>query len=134
MKNQQKNQQGNALIIVLIAVILLAALSFAVTRGQQDGGGKRLLSEADSKLLAGKILKHARNIEAAVKKVQLVNGCSENEISFENSTVGGYTNTTPSPTDNSCHIFDVMGGDKHGSHQITGLVIGSSQEALRCGT
>lgn len=105
-----KNQQGNVLVIILIAVILLAALSFAVTKGGQGGAGKSLLSEGDAKIATTQILKYAVSIENAVKRLQLVNGCSENEISFENSVATGYTNTTPSPTDKSCHIFDINGG------------------------
>jgi hypothetical protein len=105
-----KNQQGNVLVIILIAVILLAALSFAVTKGGQGGGGKNILSEGDIKIAVSQILKYAKSTEHAIKQLQLINNCSENEISFENSVVADYTTNPNSPVNKSCHVFDVAGG------------------------
>jgi hypothetical protein len=119
-----KDQQGNVLVIILIAVILLAALSFAVTKGGQGGAGKSLLSEGDAKIAAIQILKYAKSVENAIKKLQLTNGCSENQISFENSVVTGYANAN-SPVDNSCNIFDVNGGGLNWQGPISGANDGS---------
>lgn len=118
MKNQEKKQKhpltdnntdkGNALVIILVAIVLLAGLTFTVMRSENKGD-TNLLSKGEAKIITSQILKHAKSVENAIKKLQLVNGCSENQISFENAQVSGYTNAN-SPSDKSCHIFDVAGG------------------------
>ncbi|MBL4588780.1 MAG: hypothetical protein JKY11_01710, partial [Alphaproteobacteria bacterium] len=95
------------LVIILIVVALMGALAFTFTRN--SGGAKPLLTEGQSKIAANQILKYAKSVENAVKQLQLINQCSESEISFENTTVSGYTNAT-APSDNSCHVFDINGG------------------------
>ena len=113
MKNQEKKhskpcrENGSAIIIVFIAVVLLAALTFAVI--SSDRGNTNNLTAGQAQIAASEIMKYARSVESAVKKLQLVNECSEDQISFENNAVSGYTNAN-SPVDNSCHVFDVNGG------------------------
>lgn len=41
--------------------------------------------------------------------MRLAAGCSDTQVSFENASVGGYTNAG-APTDNSCHVFHASGG------------------------
>lgn len=104
-----KNQQGNVLVIILIAVILLAALSFAVSKGGQGGAGKSLLSEGDAKIATTQILKYAASVENTIKKLQLVNNCSEAQINFDANGLPWHDNTD-APADKSCDVFAVEGG------------------------
>ncbi len=114
MKNQEylsqisrEREQGNVLIIVLITIALMAALSFSVLRSNQ--GGDKLLTAGEAKITASNILKATKSIENAVKSLQFTNGCSGDDVSFENNLVAGYTNAG-APADNSCHVFEQNGG------------------------
>ncbi len=101
-----KNQNGNAILFILIAVFLFGALAFSFSRSARDGSSN--ISKQQTKIAAQEILNYARIIEGAVNRVRR-NGCSETEITFENSVVGGYSNPD-APIDKSCHIFEPEGG------------------------
>lgn len=106
MPRNRNNEQGNVFLIILIAVVLFGALIFTFSRSGSQGTST--ISKQEAKILAQEILNYARLVEGAVDRVRR-NGCSENEISFQNSTLTGYTNTD-APGDNSCHIFNENGG------------------------
>lgn len=99
-------QQGNALFLILIAVALFAALSYAIT---QSGRGSGSAAKEQAVLEAAKLLQYATNIQQAVSRMRLVNGCSDTSISFENTVISGYANAS-APVNKSCHVFDVAGG------------------------
>lgn len=101
-----KKQSGNVMFFILIAISLLGLLTVSLTRN--SGSNNETGSFEQNQIVASQILTYAKTIENAVQSL-LARGCSENEISFENNIVTGYTNTTPSPADKSCHIFDVAG-------------------------
>ena len=107
MLQKSSKQNGNVLFLILIAVVLFAALSYAVTqstRTSSDGTGQE-----DAALTTSQIFQYATNIEQAVRRVQILNGCGNREISFENTIDLNYENTN-SPDNNKCHIFDPAGG------------------------
>lgn len=106
MPQNKKQQAGNVFIIILIAVALFGALMFTFSRSGSQSSGN--LTKQQSKIAAQEIFNYARLVESAVDRVRR-NGCSENEISFENDIVTGYENTN-APSDNSCHIFESDGG------------------------
>lgn len=102
-----KFERGNILFYILITVILFAAISFFVgnmIRGVPANGGSE-----KSSLKASEILQYASLLRQAVQTVMVTNGCTENQISFENSVVGGYENID-APSDFRCHIFKTEGG------------------------
>lgn len=100
-------QSGSVFVYILLAIALLAALSYAVSRGSR--GGTSTLTDQQAKLAAQEIIDYGNSVAAAVQKLRL-RGCSDTEVSFENnvSTVN-YTNPS-APSDKSCHIFDMNGG------------------------
>lgn len=98
-------QSGNALIFILIAIALLGLLTVTMTRSGDSTNDTGDYEQ--NQIAASEILGYAKSIENAVQQL-LARGCSENELSFENSTVAGYTNAN-SPTDNSCHVFEPEG-------------------------
>jgi len=104
--NKRSKQAGNVFIIILLGVFLFGALMYSFSRSGQKGTGN--LTKQQAKIAAQEILNYARLVEGAVDRVRR-NGCSETEISFENSVVSGYENPN-SPADNSCHIFEEEGG------------------------
>lgn len=85
---------------------LFAALSYAVTQSGRGGG---TISRETSVLNAAKIIQHAGSIGQIIVRMRLAAGCSQTQISFENTSVAGYVNAS-SPVDKSCHIFDAAGG------------------------
>lgn len=109
MKRHKGNlrEAGNVLFLILIAVALFAALSYAVTSSSKGGGNG--ITKDKVKLAAAELIQYATSVEQAVSRMMLINQCSENQISFENPIVAGYTNGS-SPADKSCHVFDVAGG------------------------
>lgn len=100
-------QSGNVLFLILIAVILFAALSYAVTFSTRSGTGNA--ASEKSKLLASQIVQYLSEVETAIMRLRLANGCTENEISFENPIVSGYANSS-APVDKRCNVFDPAGG------------------------
>ena len=113
MQNQAvrrgNHQSGNALWYILIAIALLSALTFSLTR-TSDKTASNLTSE-EARILAGRAARDFNEFAQAVQKVMSVNGCGENQISFENSyvdPVSTYMNSN-APSDNRCHIFKPEG-------------------------
>jgi len=104
-KEYKMRQSGNALWFILIAIGLLGLLTVSLTRGGSSSNDTGDFEQ--NQIVASEILSYAKSIENAVQSL-LARGCSENEISFENNTVTGYSNPD-APTDKSCHIFDSAG-------------------------
>jgi hypothetical protein len=116
-----KSEKGNALIFILIAIALLGLLTVTLSRSgdsTNDSGDYE-----QNQIAASEILSYAKSIENAVQML-LARGCSENDISFENNVVAGYTNPN-APTDNSCHVFDVAGAGM--TYQSTPIFTGAYQ-------
>lgn len=106
LQNKRFRESGNVFVIILVAVALFTLLMFTFTRTGSQGTGN--LTKQQSRIAAQEILNYARLIESSVDKLRL-NGCSESEISFENSIEAGYVNAG-APGDNSCDIFHEDGG------------------------
>ena len=104
---QNKNPQaGNVFIIILAGVVLFGALMFTFSRSADKGTGN--LTKQQARIAAQEILSYSKLVEGAVDRVRR-NGCSENEINFNNAVVSGYSNTS-APADGSCDIFSTNGG------------------------
>jgi hypothetical protein len=108
-----KTQNGNALWFILIAVALLGLLTVAMTRG--GGSSNETGSFEQNQIRANEMMGYASTIESAVQSL-IARGCSENDISFWHDSDGNNTEDASddyynanSPTDHSCHVFDVAG-------------------------
>ena len=105
-EDTRTNEAGSAILWVLMAVGLFAALNFAFNSGSRVSTSN--LSDSEATAYANQIIQYGNEVKSSIKRLQL-RGCSDTEISFENDVVAGYTNAN-SPTDKSCHIFDIAGG------------------------
>ena len=105
-RKNKRGEFGSVFVIILAGVALFGALMFTFSRSGSQGTNN--LTKQQTKIAAQEILNYAHLVEGAVNRVRN-NGCSENEISFENAVVSGYSNTN-SPSDNSCHAFEDEGG------------------------
>ncbi len=105
-RNNKKSQAGNVFVIIMAGIFLFGALMFTFSKSSQKGSGN--LSKQQAKIAAQEILSYANLVEGAVDRVRR-NGCSENEISFNNAVVSGYSNPN-APVDGSCDIFAMTGG------------------------
>jgi len=111
------SQSGNVLFIILLAIALFGALSFAVSNSlQSDTAG--IMNERDAKLAAADILNYTQVIQRAVDRVRS-KGCSENDISFENTTVSGYAHTPD--VEDKCKIFNPSGGSANWQSPANGV-------------
>lgn len=107
-KNISSNESGNVIFIILIAVALFAALSMAIsTTSRYDGSGNKINKE-EERIKASEMLEYVNNLTTNISRLRL-NGCSAEQISFENDTVSGYDNPL-SPSDETCHVFSSAGG------------------------
>ena len=98
---------GNALMIILILIILLAALTAVVMRSSNRASTN--ISTETARMQAEKLIRQAKGLETSVQRLTSVNRCSENEISFVNTTTTrDYTNAQ-APTDHHCDLFHVDG-------------------------
>ena len=101
-------QNGNALFLILIAVALFAALSYAVTQSGRSGGG---INREQATIDAANMIQYAGQIQQAIYRLKLINGCTENTISVEGvPDKAGTSINASAPADKSCHIFDPEGG------------------------
>ncbi len=107
MKHYIESQNGNVLWFVLITIALFGLLSVVLSRNSasvnQSGDAEK------ARIKATQIMRYASGLESAIEKLRITNGCSENDISFDNTDVTGYENLN-SPADKSCHVFDAYGG------------------------
>ncbi len=85
---------------------ILAVLASAIAAG--SGAFNSDTSAISAKAQATAILGYAYEVKLGVDRV-LGHGCKDTDISFENPVVGGYINPN-SPSDKSCHVFDINGG------------------------
>ncbi|MFA5592904.1 MAG: hypothetical protein WC989_06295 [Micavibrio sp.] len=98
-------QSGGVLVWILIAVALFAALSYAMMRDGGTGTAARTMTDAQARLLASEIISYGNAVRQAVQKLE-IRGCTDLQISFENSVVAGYENGT----DTICQVFHPAGG------------------------
>lgn len=107
-KNRE-NQAGNAIVIILVMIALIAALSAVAMRSSNRTSSN--MSAEKARMLAEQALRGLTQIGKTIQRLVVENGCSENQISFENDieSVGLYTNSN-SPTDYKCHVFRPEGG------------------------
>lgn len=99
--------RGNVLFLILLAVALFAALSYAVTQSSRSGGND--ISKENIRLAFAEVQQFETSIISAIQRLRLSNGCTLNQISFDND-VQSYLNSN-APDDNSCHIFHPSGGN-----------------------
>lgn len=106
--------RGNALFLILIAVALLAALSYAITT---SGRGTTDVKREQSILEAANLIQFAGEVEVAINRLKLINGCTDTQISFANTVYLSTTNAISSPegnypgapADKHCHLFAPAG-------------------------
>lgn len=103
---RRNSQAGNVFMIILLAIAMFGALAFTISRSMRSSS-VTTMSERTVDLAASDMISFAQGLQRAVDRVRS-NGCSENEISFENPVVAGYANAgTPS---DKCKIFSPDGG------------------------
>jgi len=100
--------RGSVLMYILIAVALFAALSYTVSNIMRSGNTE-IAGEQKANILADDILTTAEKMKQAVQGLRISNGCEQTGISFENTSLAGYTHS-PVATD-SCKLFHADGGD-----------------------
>lgn len=100
------NMRGNVLFIILIAIALLAALTWSMTRTSRT---MSTVSAEDAEIATQNILSYTNSVMEATERVMASNGCRDDQVSFENPVVAGYTNPN-APADQRCHIFAQDGG------------------------
>lgn len=105
-QTNKKAEAGSVLFYILIAVALLAALSFTIAKSTQSEVSG--MSDEQAGLIASEIITATGFMAETISKLRL-NGCAENQISFEAPNLPGYNNGS-APNDNSCHIFHINGG------------------------
>lgn len=111
-----ENKSGNVLFLILIAVALFAALSYAVTQSSRGGGNA---SSEKSAIDSSVIVQNVALINTTIQKLQLMNGCSDTQISFlydsdgdgavETNGDDNYYNPN-APTNGECDLFNTAGG------------------------
>lgn len=104
----RSSQSGNVFVIILISILLFGALSVFVADSSQDSGGK--VDREHAKVAATIVLRQAGQIKTALENMRSINGCTEQQLSYEPpGGSGNYTNSN-APTDFSCHFFYPEGG------------------------
>ena len=97
------SEQGSIFFYIILGVALFASLSFVVTRSTRSTSVSSM-SERQADILATDLITYSKKVENSVNYL-LQRGCSESQLSFENSVVSGYENIVDPKGDNTCHIF-----------------------------
>lgn len=108
LKVKRRGEKGGIMIYIFIAVAMFAALSYTVSSMLRGGGNVTTISQEQAGIFASEIMNYGRSLRAGVQDMRISNGCADDEISFENSEIGGYTYTTR----DQCKIFNRLGGTK----------------------
>ena len=111
---------GNAMFFVLIGVALFAALSYVVTQSGQTSGSRA--DRETEQLQVNEILQYGSALQHALQRMVMSGGCRigiggnlvlfDGTVGFDSSewaNPGDYDNPN-APADNSCDIFDPVGG------------------------
>jgi hypothetical protein len=109
MIHTSQKQEGNALFLILIAVALFAALSYAVTQSGRGGGSS---NKEMAQLDAARIVQYGGELQQAISRLMLINGCTDRTLNFINSSwVHPYAyDSSLTPVDGSCDVFGQNGG------------------------
>jgi len=99
-------QKGNVIVFVLIGVALFGALIFSFIKSSQEN--QQSLTDLQISLTIQEFFNDMNVFSKTIDKLRQ-RGCSEDQISFENSTNLNYSNPN-APVDKSCHLFDAAGG------------------------
>ena len=100
-------QSGNVLFLILIAVVLFAALSYAVTQSSRGGGNA---NNETTLINSSTLIQYAGQMEQAIQRLRLINGCSETDITFHDAR-WGHTHYQHTPaSDDECNVFHADGG------------------------
>lgn len=107
-----KYQSGNALFLILIAVALFAALSYAITSSGRGGGG---IDREKKAINASQVLQYAASVQQAIQRMQMVNGCSDTQISFaydsnSDGSVDASDDYWNASAPSECYVFGSDGG------------------------
>ncbi len=80
--NDRIHEKGNAFLYILIAVVLLAALTFTLSRIEnQDGGGMAKVDKAQVEIDANSILSYATGVQNALIRMDQV-GVNADQVDF----------------------------------------------------
>lgn len=100
-------EKGNAFIVILVAIVLLAALTAFLMRSSSRSLDQ--MAPENARLVASKLLNQSQSYETAIRKLTAVNGCSENQLNFDNTqTSRSYTNAS-APSNKNCDLFSYEG-------------------------
>lgn len=121
------SQSGNALWFILVAIALLAALTLSMTRN--SGRVADNMDQEEAGILAERIARELTAISSAVQRLQMVNKCSDEEISFDNPVINdmsagmGFNPRSPiaGPRAYTCHLYDSRGGGMTYTKMTAGL-------------
>ncbi|NBX66082.1 MAG: hypothetical protein EBQ96_03695 [Proteobacteria bacterium] len=103
MRTQSQTTKGNILFMLLVAIVLIAALTYAITRGDQAGGN---LTREKTSLAADQVASLGVDLRRAVDAMTRA-GRSETTISFAHAAISGYG--TPDTTPDA-EVFNISGG------------------------
>jgi len=98
-----RQQSGNILFMILVAIVLIAALTYAITRGE---GGKSSMDREQAAIHAAKIVSFALDVKRAAENMTR-SGKSESTISFAESHLTGYGTPDSAPAN---EVFNIAGG------------------------
>lgn len=112
-----KSQHGNVLFLILIAVALFAALAIAITQSLRTQNGSP--DTEISSMTAASNMQIGAQMEQAITRMKITNGCADSQISFNNhngtsimTDGASYNYFNPnSPPNGSCDIFSPNGGN-----------------------
>lgn len=102
-------QSGSVFFLILVGIALFAALSYAMIQGGRSSASN--LSKDQARLAANELVSYATSLQKAVDKLRL-SGCKDTELNFHHPLdVGNQLVNPTSPSDKSCDLFSVNGGN-----------------------
>lgn len=108
--SRQHHERGSVFFYILLGIALFSGLTYAVTQSLRVGSGTiESVNKESTDLDIVDVMNYFSALDNTVAMLKASGKCPINKVSFENSTVSGYTNSA-APSDKSCHVFNAAGG------------------------
>ena len=104
-KSMRVSERGNVFLFILLGVALFAALAITMSRSMRSETTTSMAAR-EAELAAVDILDYVQRIERTINRLRR-KSVSENDLSFANSIVAGYTHAQPDTN----KIFHGSGGN-----------------------
>ncbi len=107
-KTKNYSESGSVFYIIMLGIVLFAAISTVVV--QSGKGGTSAISDEKAEIYAAEIIQYAVSMSGAVRRMQMVNECADEDISFYKANVTSAVYLHVPDVATKCQVYHPDGG------------------------